>query len=48
MYQDEGNYNKLKILGKSFKFVRRGNALGLYIDIRDIPPALDPIWQEDE
>jgi hypothetical protein len=47
MQRSEGNYQKLKILGKNFKFVRRGNALGLFIDIRDLPPANDPIWQVD-
>ncbi len=47
LYREEGNYDKLKILGKSFKFVKRGNALGIYVDIRDIPSATDSIWQED-
>jgi hypothetical protein len=44
----EGNFNKLTILGKNFKFVKRGKALGLFIDIRDLPVSKDPIWLVDE
>lgn len=45
LQKENGNFDKLKILGKNFKFVKRGKVLGLYIDIRDLPTATDPIWQ---
>jgi len=46
LHAEEGNYNKLKILGKNIRFIKRGKAIGLYVDIRDVPPASDPIWQD--
>lgn len=46
LYAEEGNYNKLKILGKNIRFIKRGKAIGLYVDIRDLAPATDPIWQD--
>lgn len=46
LQKEYGNYDKLKILGKNFRFVKIDKALGMYIDIRDIPPATDPIWQD--
>lgn len=45
MQKEKGNFDKLKILGKNFRFVKIDKALGIYIDIRDIPSATDPIWQ---
>ncbi len=46
LYVDEGNYDKLKILGRSIRFIKRGNAVGLFVDISDIAPARDSIWQD--
>ncbi len=46
LYAKEGNYDKLTILGKKIRFIKRGKAIGLHVDIRDLAPALDPIWQD--
>jgi hypothetical protein len=48
LYKKEGSYKKMKILGTSFKFVKRGRALGILVDIRHLPPATDPIWKVEE
>lgn len=46
LHAEEGNHDKLKILGRKIRFIKRGKAIGLYVDIRDVPPATDPIWQD--
>lgn len=45
LYKQLGNYKNMKILGKNFRFDQRGRAVGLIVDITDLPPATDPIWQ---
>lgn len=46
MQKENGSFDQLKILGKNFRFVKIDKALGMFIDIRDLKPASDPIWQE--
>ncbi|EKD83716.1 MAG: hypothetical protein ACD_39C00498G0004 [uncultured bacterium] len=45
LYKEKGNYKDMKILGKNFRFDQRGKATGLIIDITDLPPATDQVWQ---
>ena len=47
LQKETGSFDKLKILGKNFRFVKIDKALGMYIDLRDLPPAKDPIWQKE-
>lgn len=46
MQKENGSFDKLKILGKNFRFVKIDKALGMFIDVRDLQPANDPIWQD--
>ncbi|MBU1108432.1 MAG: hypothetical protein KKB51_17285 [Candidatus Riflebacteria bacterium] len=46
MYKEQGNYKSMKVLGKNFRFDQRGRATGLIIDISDLSPTKDPIWQD--
>lgn len=45
LYKEQGNYKSMKVLGKNFRFDQRGKATGLIVDITDLPPATDPVWQ---
>ncbi len=40
--------NEFKILGKPFKFIKRGKALGIYVDATHMKTPNDPIWQDNK
>ncbi len=46
LYKEQGNYKSMKVLGRNFRFDQRGKATGLIVDITDLPPATDPLWQK--
>ncbi len=38
--------SKIKILGRRPMLIRRGKSIGFHVDVRDLAPATDPIWQD--